>query len=231
MATKYIHFRGIEAILKAYQFRGVDTFAVFQDKMMMYKGNTKDELSQFLNMLSEDACTYTLKVYENIEPDQVKDNTGSDGGFNFKLVNEEEDYGPHTYSNKRNKLLERLERLEAMNELPASEMEEEETLEDAAIGLLKKPWELAELANVVKGIFNLQPGYVPPRPANTMGSTGQAMSGTQSKETMIDRLEKAIDTLEKYDPKIIEHLEKLAMIAANNPSQFNFLISALDNMR
>lgn len=230
MATKYIHFRGIPAILKAYEFRGVETFAVFQEKMLMYKGNSKDELSQFLNMLSEDACTYTLKVYEHIELDQVKDNTGSDGGFNFKLVNEEEDYGPHTYGNKRNKLLERLERLEAMKGLP-DEIEEEETLEEAAIGMLKRPWELAELANVVKGIFNMQPGYVPARPINTMGSTGQTMSGTQSKEQMLDRLERAVDTLEKHDPKIIEHLEKLAMIASNNASQFNFLISALDNMR
>jgi hypothetical protein len=47
---------------------------------------------------------------------------------------------------------------------------------------------------------------------------------------MAQRLGKAIDQLERADPKIIDHLEKLAALSVKNPMLFNLLLTQLDNM-
>lgn len=52
----------------------------------------------------------------------------------------------------------------------------------------------------------------------------------ESSEALVHRLGIAINTLEKNDPKIVDHLEKLAAMSDKNPDQFKTLLSILETM-
>lgn len=236
MGTKYIQFRGLDSVLKAFKNRNVEYWSIWQDKSLMTKGEGIDELKGFLEMLSESGCTYTLKVYEDVtDAAEIKDKTPADGSFNFKLVDEEEDYGPFTYSNKKNKLLQRIADLEA--KLAETKIEEEEeTLEDVLIGAIKEPQKLLGLVNTAKAIFGITPTFAPQfQTAQTMGNVEQQQQNTSVQkhewsEEELMRIGQAIDVMKRYDENIVEHLEKLSKIAINNTGQFNFLINALNTM-
>jgi hypothetical protein len=50
-------------------------------------------------------------------------------------------------------------------------------------------------------------------------------------EEKVNRLAAAVDTLEKADPDILQHLEKLASISAESPQVFKMLLTTLDNFK
>jgi len=68
---------------------------------------------------------------------------------------------------------------------------------------------------------------------NNLSAVPAATPGGSQKPTpdeLADRLATAIDTLERCDPKIVEHLEKLASVAVQNPPLFKMLISNLETL-
>jgi len=237
MSSKYIQFRGASAVMKAYQMQDVEAWAIFNGKELFTKGCGIEMLKQMLTMLENSGCTYTLKVYQDFDDDslsQIKDKTPYDGSFTFKLINEEEDFGPYTYSNQKNKLLQRIEALE--KEKADLLDEEEETLEDILIGAIKEPQKLLGLVNTAKAIFGITPTFAPQfQTAQTMGNVEQVQQNTNVQkhewsEDELMRIGNAIDVMKRYDESIVEHLEKLSKIAINNTGQFNFLINALNTM-
>jgi hypothetical protein len=47
-------------------------------------------------------------------------------------------------------------------------------------------------------------------------------------EDNVTRVSKALDILEKYDPQLVVHLEKLAKLASTDTLMFKAVISKLD---
>jgi len=234
-----IQLIGKRQVIEAYRNLDVDVWAIFQYKSLMTKGTGDAMLEQFLEMLSVNAAgaIYTLKVYEDLDdPKQVKEKTEASASLNFKLSNQDfaEDGSP-VYMN-------RMENQRLYNEIQGLKKQieemgtykEPETLEQAAIGLLGNPGELATLVMAVKELFRPAQAQAPAlqyqQPAS-VGTIHSAVKVEQLTENDRQRLANALDILGQKDAKIIEHLEKLANLAKNNPSQFQLLLMTLDNMK
>ncbi|HEU4608493.1 MAG TPA: hypothetical protein VFS31_10315, partial [Chitinophagaceae bacterium] len=105
---------------------------------------------------------------------------------------------------------------------------------------LENPEKLATLVGTILSVLRPPQPYGMGRTAQPMGyATNQGshnspenvntMNGNDT-TSAIERLSAAIDVLEKQDPKIVDHLEKLAQISQSNPQLFNMLIRQLDTM-
>lgn len=232
-----IQLIGKQQVIEAYTNLEVDVWAIFQSKYLMTKGAGVTMLEQFLQMLSKNGAgaIYTIKIYEDLDdPRQVKEKTEASGALNFKFNTQDfiDDENPQYLNKLENyKLYQEIQGLKKQIEEMGS-YKEPETLEQAAIGLLGNPGELAALVMAVKELF--RPGSTPaphiPQPAQ-LGNINKGMNVEQLTDDNRQRLANALDVLGEKDPKIIEHLEKLASLAKNNPSQFQLLIMTLDNMK
>lgn len=230
--AKNVQFRGIGNTLKAFQARNVDAWSLWvingSIAQFLNKGVGEDDLAMFLSMIEISSAVYTLKVYEGItDASQIKERTECDGSFNFSLIDAEEDFGRYTDKNRANRLFERISALEAKQN---QEIEEEEPGIGKVINSwLENPGELLDVIEKAKRVFGfaqvVQPFQTPQQ--EMIGN----VVGTDNLEKKIERLQAAVNILEKNDPKIIEHLEKLADMSQNNPGQFQFLISALESMK
>lgn len=229
-------FWGKDSVLKAFDLRGVDVWAIFQGKAMITKGDGAEDLSSFLDMLSGGytQAIYTLKIYESSDVSDVKDNTPSDGSFNFQLS----DTGAMgavsgPYGNANNLILQRLDKIEKQ----MKEGWETETIGSAAtkglINLLQDPDGIVRVLEVVgsilgRPIINRAAGTMPA--ADTPVKNAGNMGEKNSDEVRRDRLVSALNILEKHDPDIIEHLEKLAILAQDKPFVFKQAIQMLGQM-
>jgi hypothetical protein len=240
-----VQFRGIPAILSAYDMRGAEVWAVFVNKDLSMKGTGHDELKSYLEMMAKHGsdAIYILKVYEDLDdPKLVKDRTPADGAFGFKLHEYDGAMGSVSGAyQERLKLEERIKKLEAGDE------DEDKSIGgrigNALLGLLEEPTQLVELIGAIRGM--MQPAapvpamignvmqYAPakavqtPRPAEQI-QTPPVQSQVMTDDEKILRLQKSLDTLEKNDPNVIPHLEKLAKMSEEDPATFKFLISMLD---
>lgn len=257
-----VQFRGIDGVLKAYDYKGIDLWAVFEGKRLCHKGSGSDELKEYLELTYQYGSngTYILKVYEDLsDAKQIKSSTPDDGSFNFKLVELDAD-ADVAYRTGRvsvigqigstlQKINERLELLEK----PVDEEPEEETFSEAlgnavqkaVIGAIENPAKIGAFMDAVKEIL----GFSVAKPAignitragglqqkiitgmdttNEIGNEYEQEKTSQDQEERLKRLASAIDTLERFDSEIVEHLEKLSKIAANNPKKFASLITMLD---
>jgi len=211
-----VHFWGVENVLKAYDQRNVDSWAVFQgSKQMLNKGNTREDLAEYLKTLWQDStAVFTLNFYES-EIDSVKPSTPNDGSFNFKLSLQ--NHGS-TVSGNESLVLSELNALKLKFEQWENEdLEPEESEPDMwerISGLLEKP-AVVGLINKFTGL-NMQP----------IGKVGNVPN--DENEMMIN---KAIGILKVKDPHLGTHLMKLANMATTNPANFQFLLSTLDSMQ
>lgn len=201
---------------------------------------------------------YTCKVYEEIDNvKKIKQNTECDGSFNFRLYDREEDgrYLPgRGLSSVEDRLNERMNQfedrilkvLENMTDPGEDPGEQQQDgLMGTITGLLQDPDKLGKLINLGKSIFGqpVQPAYVgnvnklteglgnggDPSLSPSSLQTSQAAPVTPEEyEARVNRLGVAINTLEKADNKIVDHLEKLASISVNKPDQFKMLIGMLE---
>lgn len=231
-----VQFRGKEAIMQAYRLREVDVWGIWQKNTLNMKGDDEEGLSQYLDMLiaSGGNAIYTLKIFEDIDdPKMVKEKTQADGSFNFRLGSvDDTSMMPELYArtNAKNKLFERLDAIEA--KLAGAEPQED--IHDRIIGIISDPNQLMQYAEVFKFLFsnNNQPQpQLPPRMAavgNVVPMDKQPRKPPTEKE--MERLSVALDTLGDNDPKLIEHLEKLAKISATNKSLFTTLTNMLEGM-
>lgn len=227
--------KGAENVIEAYNNRGVKAWSIFQGKQFLTKGIDSEELQTFLDLISEGTrAVYTLKVYDIDDPKLIKEKTEADGSFNFVLQPTysedragyiERNYGE---SNKANRLYERLGKIEEKL-FAEPEEPEEKSIGSIITGLIENPGELMQLVQIGQ-MLGLLPQRAMPQPAlvpaRTIGNAGTEQP--VSNEERLQRLANAIDTLEKNDPKLIEHLEKLAEISQVKASQFKFLIQALE---
>jgi len=239
-----LQFLGIEDTLKAFEYRDVKVWSIFDGKRMIHKGAGETDLREFLEMISRSgtAATYILKVYEDIDdPKQVKSNTPDDGSFSFKLFGYESagmgGIVPRHYGDPvQAKILERLGAIE--QQINGEEGEEPDFIKsigDAFIGMIQEPGKLGEFIEVIKPIFGGPQPYNPMRagignvkPVELPKQTNEG--GLVLTEESLQRIGDAIEKIAVQDPKIVEHLEKLAAMAEKNPVKFRSTIGLFDTV-
>jgi hypothetical protein len=247
-----IQFRGLENALQAYVNKDVSCWSIWQGKQMLDKGQDAETLRAFLELLeaSNSEAIYTVRVYEDItDPKKIKSGTQDDGSFNFRLNEPNQLPAPYRVGNydrgnfRRGESLEdRFAELEDKisgfieSHTTAPAVPEEDTLQGAFIGLLKDPDKLGKFIDVTKNLLgqSSQPSYIgnvhrlQETPSLSPSTNGAASASNLSAEEKLTRLGAAIDALEKADPDLVPHLEKLAKVATENPRQFSQLITMLD---
>lgn len=226
-----VQFRGKENVLKAFESRGVDVWGIWLKKTLNWKGVGAGDLSRYLEMLEQNGAgdIYTLKVFEDLDDATgVKENTPADGSFNFTLYPGNGGFADSSITryeatNNKNKLFERLELIEEkLAGLPGED--EPVSIEKTIVDILQDPQRLQQYVNVGRSIMGLpttQNNY----PA-AMGNVSTA-NNEETQEQRVRRLSDALNILEQHDPEIVEHLEKLAMMAQDNPNKFKGLLSML----
>jgi hypothetical protein len=188
------------------------------------------------------------------ESRKIDEKTKCDAGsFNFKLTNQEdlatrrEQYIVGRIDRK-NTLEQRFIELEAkldqvLNQRPAEPEEEEETLEGALIGMVQDPSKLMEFFQTLQQgqqmLFGKQSPTTVGNPLKKVGQIGTSSPAaaaedqqnlSQPTEQDMLRLSQALDVLGRNDPKIVEHLEKLAILSQDKPAMFNMAIKMLEGM-
>lgn len=238
MAT--VQFFGVDQVMEAAENLNCPAWAIFISRALFtkYEGSEMTEslqlLQKNLEALSRPGSTaiYTLKFFESETGKAIKLNerTVCDGGsFNFKLVEPAEreamlignssQYGMIAEMRKE---IEELKKQKAAAEALIDD-DEPESIGTVLLDLLKKPAELAQLVNIGRAMIGM-----PVQNMGAIGSVPAIPAIPESKMQQVDRLEKALDTLEKSDPLLIDHLEKLAHMATTNPEQFKGTVSILD---
>lgn len=230
MAT--VQFKSAEKVMEAFTNRGVEAWSIWVGKQYMFKGIGAEELQSHLDLLSEgNNVVYTLQVYEGItNASQIKSNTAHDGSFNFRLNAEGQGWpagAPPWYYEKKMGLEKRIEELES-RAIDANEENKDDTIGGILNSYLNDPAKLGQLVQVGRTLMGLPcssslTGMQPVQNA-TIGNVNPV-----NDDEKINRLAAAIDTLEKNDPDILAHLEKLARISVNNPPMFKTLINMLNN--
>jgi len=252
MAT--VQFYGKDAVMEAAENLKCPAWAIFSGTALFMKFELNDaeasaqSLEQALDMLSNSptVAVYKIKFFEIPEGSQkikINEKTVCDGGsFSFKTISASESVMPYmgravvnTQTNEKldkiTQMLEiqqqRIDDLENMTEIEP----EKETIGSVLIDSIKNPDKLMQLVNTIKmitGIGMSQPQHMSaigniPAPQNN-SAPGYSM---EDMEARAERLGIAIDKLEKADPLLVEHMEKLAKMSEENPNQFNMLIKML----
>jgi len=251
MIGSAIQFYGASQVIQAAQNRKCPGWAVFQNRQFLFKFEENDVdaslnmLQQTLECLQVSTALYTIKFFEHEGNKllKIKENTQCDGSFNFRLVEEDErQQRNEMYRSGSNKVLEKLQIIEdrlLQIENGTVEVEEEDnTLQGQIVGMLKEPARLTEFINALSsaksllGIGPAAPSYV-----GNINRAGQipamAPPGGEDPQQNLSieeqqRLGIALNTLLSYDPKIVDHMEKLAAMASANTDQFKFLLSMLE---
>jgi hypothetical protein len=233
--TSSVQFKGIDAVLEAFQNRDVPSWSLWQGKQFMFKcegesmNDSLIQLDTILQTLAKSSnAIYTLKVYEDLGKGvKIKSNTPDDGSFNFKLNFDSQEITGSQYSALRNQsgIEQRLGKIEELLIRQAEEEEEEEEEEPrSSLGII------GEIVN--------DPGLAPivvPLISKLLGIGNISMPQQMQPVARIagideDELTEAIRILKEHDPNISAHLMKLAQIAQNDKDTFNFLLKTLDGI-
>lgn len=233
-------FLGKQETLYAFESRGVEDWAIFCGSRFIMKGQGISELEKFLDMIARSGtmAIYTLKVYEGL-PDGAKINskTPDDGSFNFKLFSLDGSPGQlsgiiqrHYADPAMEKLLAELndvkQRLAGME---AEEIEDDSPdlmgeITQALIGMLHEPRKLNEFISAFTGRVSPGSYFAPPSRVGSLPETTQPLTSNES----LERIGSAIEVIAKVDPKIVDHLEKLAEVAQQNPHKFKNLVAMIE---
>jgi len=236
-----VQFRGRDQVLGAFENRDVDAWSMWAGSQFLFKGIGIEKLEKIFDLMEGEQgasnAVYTIKVYEDIADEKkIKSNTQHDGSFNFRLNGEHMLSGTGIPSNQNWKFSDQLaqlqEEIRLLKQPPPPEEEEEKTIGSVLMDVLSNPSKAVQWAEIIKGFFSATPAAIPALPAArnipaVMGNTTPAATpGSNPPETLDEKLERisaALDILGRNDPKICEHLEKLAAISTKNPVHFNWL--------
>lgn len=223
---------GRESVLRAFNEVDGGSWAILQSKQFIVSGEGDDKLAAWLDAFfpSGSTATYTLRVYDaDSPPDSITAGTGFVASFNFKLQDVYEGAGVSGYGGK---LSARLDALEKRISGEDDEGDEDDLdITSVIMGWLKNPHQLQQAVGAFKMLLGGMgtPGAVVPAAQGVSGFGSPAGGGAApSQEETMQRLSVVLDKLEKHDPRLLFHLEKLAELAERKPDTFKFLISNLD---
>lgn len=228
-----VQFIGRSAVVDAFKNRGLEVWGLFQSRQFITAGEGAEALNDFLLKLEPGGsmAVYTLQVYKNADPEEITNKTENNGAVNFKLT----DPNLAGTGGDVNNRLARLEGIIAGSEDDDDDDNGEDSLTGIIMGWLKEPDKLATAIGAFQALVKgTGAGSIAPMPGavgtieDRRETPSYAIGGQQSDEVRTHRLAMALDQLEKKDPKILDHLEKLASLATNKPDLFKFLITQLD---
>lgn len=216
-----IQFIGKEAVLAAFNELDAESWGLFDGKTPILFGEGSDNLETWLDRFAVAGSTaqYTLRVYETALP--VKTNTDFIASFKFRLSDPYQGAG---ISGNTTKLLERIGELEKRIDEGDGEGED---IMDHIIGWFKEPEKLETVIGAFKNLLGGQsaPGSVPVQNAQAMAGYKVMSEDNTQAEEKLEKLAGILDALEKRDPKLLEHLEKLSKLDALT---FNMVIQRVD---
>ncbi len=238
-----VQFKGIDNVLSAFENRNVPAWSLWQGRQFLFKheGNdlkeSADSLHQILDQLNESTnAIYTLKVYEDWNGGRIKNNTPDDGSFNFKLNAEGQEITLSQYG-KVNGMGAISERLAAIEERLTDKEEEEpkskfgmigDILNDEALGPIVAPILTGLLQKILTPVKRTESGQATTQqPTQNDFMRPAAIAGIEEYE---QTLSEAIAILRKADPKLPEHLTKLAKMSQEDPGSFQQLLSIMETM-
>ena len=233
--AKSIHFRNIEDTVNAVKSTGYEAWSVWEQNLLLCKGIGTDDLQQFLDLLSDGGTNaiYTVKYYAKIaDKDDIKNNTAHDGAFNFKMNGDGQEITQAQYGSIKhsNELQNRVSGIEAKIDLIAEALERDtDEVEEKPnrLGIIGEIMAHPSIAPIMPRLIEsflgaLQPQQQPQRiPMPAIASVGNIPADNE--------LQAAIDKLKTFDPKLSEHLTKLAIIAEQQPQTFKMILNSLDS--
>jgi len=224
---------GKKAVLSRFGNFDTETWALYQGKQFIVGGVGAESLGEWLADFEQagSTATYMLRVYDlDTAPTASTANADYIACINFKLVDMYDGYGIAGHTTK---LMERISGLEKkLQEKEEGSDEEESDLNSIIMGWLSDPIKLGQVAGAVRTIFGSGGSIQQPIPISP-ATPVQTVSGFNNSSAAVTqdpvtRVAAALDELEKRDPKLVEHLEKLAKLAKNDPMIFQAVISKLD---
>lgn len=225
-----VQFKGVNSVIDAYERRKVPAWSLWQGSQFMFKYEGDDmeqggqELQSILEVLSDSTnAIYTLKVYEDLPGGKIKDKTPHDGSFNFRLNADNQEITNSQYGALRNQnaILEKLESLEKRLNEKDEEEDDEPPSKLGLIGeILNDPGTSQIVLPLIMKAFGI--GTTPSHPAM------RSINGIPDDDRAT--LNEAMQILKTADPKLPEHLMKLAKLSKESPDSFKFLLQTLDSM-
>ena len=233
-----VQFTGIENVIKAFSNREVKAWSVWIGKQFLFScvGANETEaaadLETLLNSLEKSAHVYTLKVYEDIgKKERITEKTPAHGSFNFKLLQYDGSSGNNMPEWMR-EIKDENKALKLQNETLMQELEESDDDEPPKdiIGTITElivtdPAKIPVIAQSIYAIIKMFTGQTTQTGQPFAQPAPVAISGVTE-----NSLQSVIDELKQYDPRLTEHLQKLVLIAKNDPAGFKSLLGILDNM-
>lgn len=214
---------GKDAVLAAFSKLGYEYWGLYEGKTPKIFGEGADALADWLELFcsSGSTATYTLRIYDtDTLPTSQTGGTDFVASLNFKLVDVYEGYGIAGHTTK---LMQRIEGIEKKLDSDG----DEEDINSILMGWLSNPEKLGMVASAFRQLVGSGP--VAPVVTGNGIPAQQTVSGFggvgSDDEAKLQRLSVALDQLEKKDPRLIEHLEKLSKL---DPIIFNAVIAKLD---
>ena len=252
MRSNTVAFRGVGQVVEAYKANDIGPWAIcngtgkVMDIMFAYEDDDVTAGSEMLldilkrMQAGSSTASFALRTYKLKGGEDIMSNTPWYRSFSFKLY-EEEEYSPFEAgrSHYAKQADEKIRALQEQIDLMKKQQEEDEEEED------EKP---EGVAGIVHGIFNdptMKPiimqaiaGFVSKivpmqaRPAAVAGIGNGAQAAPL--ESILEagqpeKVQQAINVLCSQDPKLGDHLLKLAEISIKTPGQFSMLIGMLGN--
>jgi hypothetical protein len=221
---------GKDAVISKFGKFDTDSWALYQGKQFIVGGVGVDELTDWLAGFEAagSTATYTIKIFDSdTAPTASTANSDYMACMTFKLVDTYEGYGIAGHTTK---LMDRIAGLEKkVKEYEEGDSGDSTDLNDIIMGWFSDPQKLGQVAGAIRQLMG-GPGAPPAIPVQTVSGVrgeGQVVS-YQDKEEDLKRVAVALDDLEKKDPNLIVHLEKLAKLAKNDPLIFQGVLSKLD---
>lgn len=231
MSDTTVQFNGIQAVLKAYEYRNVPAWALFVRKQMLftYAGDSMEEgeecLKQALEMMSDSKATYTVKVYEDLPAGaKIKDTLPCDGSFNFRLNDEPVGYAGQVGSVAFSRELQELKEQQRMiiERLDLQDGDEEgESISGVQkwLGMIQQVMSTPGVSDIVSGIVQK---FVGPQRVNAIaGQLSEPVQQTdQALQAELTRVIDAYGIIRQGMPDALQLLEKLAMMYQTEPDKF-----------
>jgi len=231
--AKVVQFVGIENVVEAFVNRDCKIWSLWVDRQFLfsYIGESNEDaagnLQQVLEKLEKNRGIYTLKVYVRVkDADCVCEKDPCHGSFNFRMMAYDGDTdGTPYYRTMRDEIA----ALKAERDTLLQEVEDGGSDNDGLLGklgeiFLNDPTKLPLMIQSVQGLINTMF-------TTQTKATGQpvAISGVNPPATQVSdqQLWNTVKTLEKKDPDLLKHLQKL--LALPDPV-LKQLLTALDTM-
>lgn len=246
-----VQFVGKDDLLKAYNNRGIDVWALCQGKEIICTGAGADELTEFVTMLEKQPgnAGYSLRLYSEVEnPDRITNKTEWNNSFKFMLDAPAGQVGAFNRAGQMGttdiiakKISDRIGAVvdKELDKMFSGNSEEKEEKEGGLMGFIQPyidtPDKLIATIGAIKNMFAPAGAQVSPVTMAAIGNVQPQRAGTADAGALVDtlspemleRLGAALDRLGRCDKDIVVHLEQLADIAEKKPDTYKMAINFL----